>query len=64
MTTGLVELPNGERVHGGVWLRKLRRLIDELMAPTSVGDSPSVEEAWRRLGLERGERLSWVSRTI
>lgn len=55
VTTGLVGLPNGERVHGGVWLRKLRRLIDELMAPTSVGDSPSVEEAWRRLGLERGE---------
>jgi hypothetical protein len=55
VTTGLVGLPNGERVHGGVWLRKLRRLIDELMAPTSVGGSPSVEEAWRRLGLERGE---------
>lgn len=30
VTQGIVELPSGRRLHGGVWLRILRTLIEEL----------------------------------
>ena len=36
LTTGIINLPNGEKTTISVWLRKLRSLLDELMCPAST----------------------------
>ena len=51
MEKGSVSLPLRE-VHGGVWLRLLRALIDELSLPAYLVRRyrPNIVEVWKRLG--------------
>ena len=48
LTTGMVELPR-RAVHGGVWFRLLRTLLDELNTPASHARSQAkaLEQIWR-----------------
>lgn len=48
VTKGRVRLPGGRIVHGGLWLRVLRGVIDEICRPRRMKDParPSVEAAW------------------
>lgn len=63
LTTGQVRLPR-RTIHGGVWLRLLRTLIDELHIPASLS-SPSphakkIINLWESLGLvPRGGAKRW-----
>ncbi|MBA90011.1 MAG: hypothetical protein CMJ43_04935 [Phyllobacteriaceae bacterium] len=53
VTKGRVRLPGGRIVHGGLWLRVLRGVIDEICRPRRMKDparSP-VEAAWEVAGL-------------
>lgn len=53
VTTGRVQLPGGRVVHGGLWLRVLRGVIDEICRPRRMKDParPIVEAAWAAVGL-------------
>jgi hypothetical protein len=48
VTRGRVQLPGGRVVHGGLWLRVLRGVIDEICRPRRMKDlaRPIVEAAW------------------
>ena len=62
LTTGQVILPR-KTVHGGVWLRLLRTLLDELHIPASSARSShakNIASIWRSLNLEpRAGQLLW-----
>ncbi|MBY0544496.1 MAG: TniQ family protein [Gammaproteobacteria bacterium] len=62
LTIGQVELPQ-RNVHGGVWLRLLRTLLDELHIPVSINSSCYAEpiiDIWTSLDLlPRGAESSW-----
>jgi hypothetical protein len=50
---GMVQLPSGEDIHAGVWLRALRTLVDELIRPLGHlqrGGHARVAAAWRVAG--------------
>ena len=53
VTEGRVQLPGGRIVHGGLWLRVLRGVIDEICRPRRMKDSarPPVEAVWDVAGL-------------
>lgn len=53
VTKGRVQLPGGRVVHGGLWLRVLRGVIDEICRPRRMKDParPVVEAAWAAAGL-------------
>ncbi|WP_159091756.1 TniQ family protein [Aminobacter sp. MSH1] len=53
VTKGRVQLPDGRIVHGGLWLRVLRGVIDEICRPRRMKDParPPVEAAWAVAGL-------------
>ncbi|MHB2267887.1 TniQ family protein [Aliihoeflea sp. PC F10.4] len=53
VTKGRVQLPGGRIVHGGLWLRVLRGVIDEICRPRRMKDParPIVEAAWAAAGL-------------
>jgi hypothetical protein len=54
VTQGIVELPSGRRLHGGVWLRILRTLIEELNSPVKIIGSKTRSLAvpfWQELNL-------------
>lgn len=53
VTKGRVRLPGGRTVHGGLWLRVLRGVIDEICRPRRMKDParPPVEAAWEVSGL-------------
>lgn len=48
VTRGRVRLPGGRIVHGGLWLRVLRGVIDEICRPRRMKDParPRIEAAW------------------
>ena len=53
VTKGRVRLPGSRIVHGGLWLRVLRGVIDEICRPRRMKDParPPVEAAWEVSGL-------------
>ncbi|MEP9389905.1 TniQ family protein [Mesorhizobium sp. KR9-304] len=53
VTKGRVRLPGGRVVHGGLWLRVLRGVIDEICRPRRMKDRarPNIEAAWALAGL-------------
>ncbi|MBO6727994.1 MAG: TniQ family protein [Rhizobiaceae bacterium] len=53
VTKGRVRLPGGRMVHGGLWLRVLRGVIDEICRPRRMKDParPPVEAVWEAAGL-------------
>lgn len=53
VTKGRVQLPGGRVVHGGLWLRVLRGVIDEICRPRRMKDParPIVDAAWAAAGL-------------
>lgn len=53
VTKGRVQLPGGRIVHGGLWLRVLRGVIDEICRPRRMKDAvrPIIEAAWEAAGL-------------
>mgnify|MGYP002717146220 FL=1 len=53
VTKGRVQLPGGRIVHGGLWLRVLRGVIDEICRPRRMKDAarPIIEAAWAAIGL-------------
>lgn len=53
VTRGRVRLPGGRIAHGGLWLRVLRGVIDEICRPRPMKDParPMVEAAWTAAGL-------------
>ncbi|WP_133676387.1 TniQ family protein [Aquamicrobium defluvii] len=53
VTKGRVQLPDGRIVHGGLWLRVLRGVIDEICRPRCMKDvaRPIIEAAWEAAGL-------------
>ncbi|CAH1663978.1 TniQ protein [Hyphomicrobiales bacterium] len=53
VTKGRVQLPGGRLVHGGLWLRVLRGVIDEICRPRRMKDvaRPIIEAAWEAAGL-------------
>ncbi|WEX12208.1 TniQ family protein [Chelativorans sp. AA-79] len=53
ITKGRVQLPGGRNVHGGLWLRVLRGVIDEICRPRRMKDParPKIEAAWAAAGL-------------
>lgn len=53
VTKGRVQLPSGRIVHGGLWLRILRGVIDEICRPRRIKDParPPVEAVWGVAGL-------------
>lgn len=53
ITKGRVQLPGGRNVHGGLWLRVLRGVIDEICRPRRIKDParPKIEAAWAAAGL-------------
>lgn len=50
---GRVQLHDGRIVHGGLWLRVLRGVIDEICRPRRMKDvaRPTIEAAWAAAGL-------------
>lgn len=62
LTTGQVVLPY-RTVHGGVWLRLLRTLLDELHIPASSSNplyAKNIVDIWASLGLNpRGGQARW-----
>lgn len=61
LTTGHVALPHGT-IHGGVWLRLLRTLLDELHIPIPSSNALYVNmvNIWESLGLAfRGGQTRW-----
>lgn len=61
LTTGKVVLPNGT-IHGGVWLRLLRTLLDELHIPLPSGSAfyANILNIWESLGIDlRCGRTRW-----
>lgn len=61
LTTGKVVLPNGT-IHGGIWLRLLRTLLDELHIPLPSGSAlyANMLNIWELLGIDlRGGQLRW-----
>lgn len=53
VTTGTVDLPSGDRVHAGLWLRTLRTLVDEMIRPSQLlrrGAYARVAQLWRAAG--------------
>ena len=53
VTKGRVRLPGDRIVHGGLWLRVLRGVIDEICRPRLMKDvsRPIIEAAWAAAGL-------------
>jgi hypothetical protein len=54
VTQGIVELPSGRRLHGGVWLRILRTLIEELNTIGKIIGSRNralITPFWKELNL-------------
>ncbi|MER9274156.1 TniQ family protein [Mesorhizobium sp. M0643] len=53
ITKGRVRLPGGRIVHGGLWLRVLRGVIDEICRPRRMKDParPKIEAVWAAAGL-------------
>ncbi|MBO9422782.1 TniQ family protein [Labrenzia sp. R4_2] len=53
VTKGRVQLPGGRIVHGGLWLRVLRGVIDEICRSRRMKDvsRPMIEAAWATAGL-------------
>lgn len=53
VTEGRVQLPGERVVHGGVWLRILRGVIDEICRPRRIDDPirPAIEAAWKAAGV-------------
>ncbi|MDP3562537.1 MAG: TniQ family protein [Legionellaceae bacterium] len=53
LTTGKVVLPNGT-IHGGIWLRLLRTLLDELHIPLPSGSAlyANMLDIWELLGVD------------
>ncbi|MBS7707955.1 TniQ family protein [Chelatococcus asaccharovorans] len=53
VTKGRVQLPGGRIVHGGLWLRVLRGVIDEICRPRRMKDAarPIIEASWAAVGL-------------
>jgi hypothetical protein len=53
VTTGMVDLPSGDRIHAGVWLRALRTLVDEMIRPSGLlrrGAYACIVGLWRAAG--------------
>lgn len=53
VTTGMVDLPSGNRIDAGVWLRTLRTLVDEMIRPSGLlrrGAYARVVGLWRAAG--------------
>ncbi|RUW16882.1 MULTISPECIES: hypothetical protein [unclassified Mesorhizobium] len=53
VTTGTVDLPSGDRVHAGIWLRTMRTLTDEITRPAALlrrGGYDRITRLWRDAG--------------
>ena len=61
ITTGMVNIPAGRQIHGGIWIRLLRTLLEELNTPSSKMSAKTkklIAPFWQDLNLDFREGLS------
>ena len=62
VTTGAVVTTSGDVIDAGIWVRRLRTLVDELVRPIKlIGDRKAIiGTAWKKAGLSFAARGSFV----